>query len=112
MKRQKLKQNKKTAITGNISEDVAQDTFFLTFIGELVEIAGSFKHEGKATDISLIGYILDITPEYYFLGNNPDEICKAIKRNAVTYIEIVDPEDPFIEILEEMEVPNNEQERN
>jgi hypothetical protein len=111
LKKQKLSQKKKTEITGN-SDDVVQDTFFLSFIGELVELTGSFRHEDKVTDISLIGYILDITPEYYFLGNNPDEVCKAIKRESVVYIEILNPEDQFISILEDMEVPKNEQEKN
>ncbi len=75
-------------------------------------MAGTFSHAGVETDIKVQGFILDMDDEFYYLGNTPEEIVRAVKRENVVYIEILNPDNEYRAILDEMEVPKDEAEKN
>jgi hypothetical protein len=89
------------------------DIFWSTFVGEYVEIACEFETttSGKLP-VALQGYLLDADEEYYFLGKNPIEISSTVKRDKIAYIEIIEDVDQATMILEEMPVPETEEENN
>ena len=82
------------------------ETFFLTFIGEFVEVAGSFFHGEVEVPIRIQGYILDSDDQFYFLGDTPEEISSAIRKTSVVYIEIVE-DNPMKDALRDWE-PDSE----
>lgn len=96
--------------------------FGLCFHGEYVEIVTSLYQkniEGDETGvidqtlpIVLKGYILDMDDEYYYLGNTPEEISKAVKKEAVKYIEIISEQNVFDQILEDFPTPGTKEEQN
>lgn len=104
-----IKKPKKTELQ-NPTE--LSETFFLTFIGEFVEVAGSFLHDNSEVPIILQGYILDTDKDYYFLGETSEEITSAIKKENVKYIKIINEEDPLKEALTQWEVPTEEKFKN
>lgn len=81
------------------------EPFFLTFIGELVEVAGSFFHGDQENAIKIAGFVLDADKEYYYLGDTPEEITQAIRRDRVIYIQILEPLNPALEVLKGMDIP-------
>jgi hypothetical protein len=101
------KSSKKPEETTELSE-----TFFLTFIGELVEVAGSFYHENVEVPITIQGYILDTDKDYYFMGDTPEEITRAIRKDSVIYIQVIEDIDPLHEALKDCEVPEDERLKN
>lgn len=106
-----MKKKENPKIIGNVEEDAYNgltETFFLTFIGELVEIAGSFFHGNEEHNIKIAGFVLDVDDEYYYLGDTPEEINQAIRRDRVIYIQILEQVDPVLEILQDLEVPKDE----
>lgn len=88
------------------------DTFFLSFIGELVELAGSFYHGEQEAALKVVGYILDMDDNYYYLGDTHEEITQAIKKDRVIYIQVLNPVNQFEEMLTQMEVPKDESQKN
>lgn len=58
------------------------------------------------------GYLLDYDEEYYYLGSNADEISHCVKRDKVTLIQVMNVENTYTEMLETMEVPKNDNEKN
>jgi hypothetical protein len=88
------------------------DTFFLSFVGELVEIAGSFYHGEAENAIKTHGYILDIDDEFYYLGDTPEEVTQALRRDRVIYIQVLTPANEYREILDQLEVPEDETAKN
>lgn len=88
------------------------ETFFLTFIGELVEIAGSFYHGDSEAAIKIAGFVLDADDEFYYLGDSPDEITQAIRRDRVIYIQIMEPFNIHLNALKEFKIPDDETKKN
>jgi hypothetical protein len=84
------------------------ETFFLTFVGELVEIAGSFYHGDQEAAIKITGFVLDADDEFYYLGDTPEEISQAIRRDRVIYIQILEPLNPNLDKLRELQIPEDE----
>lgn len=87
--------------------------FFLTFIGEYVQIKldlSSKMHaesnEGLVTEegpLTLQGYLLDMDKNFYYLGGSPGSVTDAVKKIAVKHIRIVPVEQPktiFDDILD------------
>lgn len=105
-----------------MSSEKNPSLFHLTFIGEYVEILTCFyqKHiEGNQDSISeqtvpivIQGYILDIDDEFYYIGNNPSEVVRAIRKQDARAFEILQPKNVFDEILEHMPVPENKDSEN
>lgn len=89
------------------------DVFWSTFIGEYVELACEFETttSGKLP-VALQGYLLDADEENYFLGKNAIEVSSAVKRIDVAYIEIIEEIDQATQILQEMPIPETEEENN
>ena len=111
----KLKSSKKKgslATSGNDDYNGLSESFFLTFIGELVEVAGSFYHGDTEAAIKIAGFVLDADEEYYYLGDTPDEITQAIRRDRVIYIQILEPVNPYLEKLKQLEIPEDETKQN
>lgn len=103
-----------TTPVGDFSDEKnpINETFFLTFVGEHVELAGSFYHSDQEAAIKVQGYILDIDDEYYYLGDTPEEITNAIKRDRVIYIQVIPKVNEYQQMLMEMDVPETDEEKN
>lgn len=95
-------------MSDNENNEEIVDTFFLAFVGELV---GIVYNAGKNA-VQLSGYLLDYDDEYYYLGDSEEEITNAIKKNRVIHIQVLDPENEYQQILEELEVPEDETQKN
>lgn len=89
------------------------DIFWSTFIGEYVEIACEFETttSGKLP-VALQGYLLDADEDYCFLGKNPIEVSSMVKKDKIAYIEIIEDIDQATLILQDMPVPETEEENN
>lgn len=111
MKNPKSKPKKKIKKAGAKTSS-PYDTFFLAFVGEFVEIVGRLSDENSEESIKTIGYILDYNKEWIFLGHTPDEISHCVKRHRVTLINTLNPDNMYMEMLDEMEIPKNEQGKN
>lgn len=109
MKNVKTPKKKVSPTTGKLDFN---DTFFLTFVGELVEMAGSFYHGEGENAIRTMGYILDMDDEFYYLGDNPQEIHQAIKKDRVIWIQVLTPENAYKEMLQDFEVPEDDSKKN
>lgn len=98
------------------------DLFMTNFVGEYVEMLCNFyerhafqNEEGAADDTfpSVVnGYILDMDDEYYYMGNTPEFVHKAIKKSQVRYIEVVQEQSVYDKILDDMHTPNRKEEEN
>lgn len=102
--------------------DSFSEIFHTTFIGEQVEFLTSIpQHWSENTEDGVIsgtipmivqGYVLDIDDEYYYVGDTPHEVSRAVKRSEVLFIEIVSEKKVFDKILDQFPVPDNESEEN
>jgi hypothetical protein len=98
------------------------ELFFLSFIGEYVTII--LKREAKVlhqteegyieetVPMTVNGYLLDMDDEYYFIGESPNNISRAILKKEVVYIEIVQVKTVYDEILDTMNVPQEDKDIN
>ena len=75
-------------------------------------MAGSFYHGEGENAIKTMGYILDMDDEFYYLGDNPEEIVQAIKKDRVIWIQVLTPENAYTEMLQSLEVPTDESAKN
>lgn len=98
------------------------ETFFATFIGEKVEIVANFYQDyleetedrriSNHSPASIQGFILDVDPEFVYMGKNPHEVSMCLKRTSVLYIEVVVEKSPYDEMLENLDIPSNKAEEN
>jgi len=97
-------------------EGFKSDVFWATFTGEFVEILCEDVSIGEnRLPLTVQGFLLDMDDEYLFIGEGPIEINAAVKKRLIAFISIIDPEDKkeeFLEILEDMPVPEGEDEIN
>lgn len=91
--------------------EYVSDTFFFSFMGEYVELIGSFKHEGEEIGMKVEGYLLDADDTWYFLGTN-EEIVQSIRQTDVTSIAIKSIESEYQTLLKDMDVPDDKNEVN
>ena len=93
------------------------DTFFRTFIGENVEVItiGRLTVEDidevsvKSTaPLSFAGKLIDVDDEYYYLGEDENNIQVSIQRDKVISINLVKQVDPLTEMLENAPIPSGE----
>jgi len=85
------------------------ETFYSAFIGELVEVITQFKL-GEAEAVgTLSAYLLDVDEDYYYLGETGEEVSTAIKRTSVYSIRIIKSSTWKEKLLNEMEVPMDEE---
>lgn len=93
------------------------DVLWSTFTGEFVEILCEFvSGDDKHLPLTVQGYLLDMDDDYYFIGEGPIEINAAVKKKNVAFMSILDPEskeqDLFKEVLEDMGMPESDEELN
>jgi hypothetical protein len=80
------------------------DQFHLTFIGEDVEILSSIKTYDESENVIplvIYGILMEIDDDFFYIGTG-ENINRAVKRNSVEFIAIVEPFDPVMEILEQI----------
>lgn len=75
-------------------------------------MAGSFHHGNEEAAIKTMGYLLDMDDEYYYLGDNAEEIVQAIRRDKVIWIQILQPTNMYKDMLNQMQVPEDEDKKN
>lgn len=92
--------------------EFVSDAFFFSFMGEFVELCGSFFHGESEATIKLEGYLLDADDTYYFLGDDDQEIVHSIKKDRVIWINIKTIESEYQTILKDMDIPQKEEEKN
>ena len=85
------------------------ELFKVTFIGEMVEIIVT-SETGNKGQLIIQGYLLDYDEDYYYIGEHPLAVTSALKRSLVGFINIIEPVDPNLEILHNMDTPNDEDE--
>lgn len=103
-------------------EEADFDLFHITFIGEFVEILTPIyrKHiQGDESGVSdetipivLQGYILDIDDTYLYVGDTPEAITQAVFKNDARIIRIVKEQNPYDDMLDQMEMPNKREDVN
>jgi hypothetical protein len=80
------------------------NSFFLSFIGEYVQVITSFQladANSPEASVPLIieGYVLDADDDYIYMGEDGDQIRQAVKNNHVVYVHIIEKESELEEIL-------------
>jgi hypothetical protein len=105
-------------MTSKISMSESQDDedfFFLTFVGEYVEVTTKLmatEPESKLTvPISFQGFLLEQDEQFYYIGPGPGNIAQAIKKELVGIFTIVNPENEMDTILTDFK-PEREEEIN
>lgn len=88
------------------------DSFFLSFVGEYVQILTSVQFSGmpsargasKDSSLPLIveGYILDADDNYTYLSSDGVEIKQAVKNSAIVYVQVMDAVDEATELLDSL----------
>ena len=99
-----------------------KDLFYNIFIGELVEITTKStiktvkQEEDQITEqtvpVIFQAYLLDMDEEYYYLGQDPDEVFSALRKDQCIYIAIVRENSILDDALDDLEVPENSNEVN
>ncbi len=98
------------------------DTFFITFIGELVTVMTDIKststentEEGSievTSPFTFNAYLLDLDDNYMFFGNTPEQVTSVMPKSVLKFMSITENKDSFTEILDNMEDPQDEKEFN
>lgn len=98
-----------------MSKKTEPSAFFLSFVGEMVQIitnmqftgAPGIKGASEDTSLPLIieGFVLDADDQYVYLSPDGIEIKQAVKANHIVYIQILDSSDEATELLDSL--PNN-----
>lgn len=83
-----------------------------TFIGEEVEILLDLNHKSveetsegsliQESPLSTRGFLLDLDDDFLYLGSTADEITKAIHRNYVVGIEVLQVRTEFDYLLDKV----------
>ena len=89
MTKKKLK--KKKIKTKQPDHSSPNSTFFLSFVGEFVEIV--IKEVNYTTEMGILpltvsGILLDIDENYIYLSDNGNSVTRAVKRLDIAVIEI------------------------
>lgn len=98
------------------------DTFFMTFIGELVSVMTDLKstsientEDGSVevtTPFTFTAYLLDLDETYLYFGSTPNEVTSTMPKDMLKFMSITEDKDSFTEILDNMEDPQDEKEFN
>lgn len=79
-------------------------SFFLSFVGEYVQVITSFQmatEESTEVGLPLIieGYIMDADDEYIYMGPDGDEIRQAVGSKHVVFVQILEKTDEIEEMF-------------
>lgn len=87
---------------------VGSEVFLLTFIGEYVQVISNFilntaGSEGvEESPLILEGYLLDMDDEFLYIGDSANDISRAIKKETVVFIQVVNNEDNIFNLMEQI----------
>lgn len=87
-----------------------QSTFFLSFVGEMVEIM--CKGSATTTEVGVFpvivqGYLLDVDDDHLYLSDDGQNIARAVKKQDYIAIEIVQQLSLMEEKLRNLTVPED-----
>lgn len=97
-----------------VADPVNNSVFGLSFEGEYVYIVTKIKTKRQYTNpetgeivdevapLGILGFILDMDDKFFYLGEDPHQISKAIKITEVSFIEISKPKTAYDDILDSM----------
>lgn len=101
--KKKLKKRKKPS--------TIDSTFFSIFIGEYVEIVA--RHSLTDTvPLVMEGYLLDMDDDFYYLSDDANSICRAIRKDDLSAIEIANTKTVFDELLKQTPIKENPEDGN
>lgn len=104
----KIKKPKKKIIS-TLATNI-NDTFYLAFIGEYIELVLK-DHETRIGDsiipLHVGGFLLDMDDEHLYLSDDGQSIVRAVKRNDYSVIESANKKTRNDEMLEELNIPND-----
>ena len=77
-------------------------SFFLSFIGEYVQVVTSFQlatadSPDVAMPLIIESYVLDADDQYIYLGEEGDQIRQAVKIDYVVYVHILEKDSSDLE---------------
>lgn len=98
------------------SDEIQEDDFFfLTFIGEYVEVTtkiiASAPEQNVNIPLTIRGFLLDQDENFYYLGEGPGNIKHAVDKELVGIFTIIAAKSEFEEILDNFE-PSKEEDIN
>lgn len=95
-------------------ETDTHDLFFLTFVGEFVEIVGStLSGDGTAiVPLVVTGFLLDLDDKFYYLSDDGMSVKRAIKITDLKAIEIVETKTHFDQMLDNVLIPDKKEQSN
>lgn len=105
-----------------MNDPILDSIFYKTFIGEYVFLLTAIMtskaevHDEQMIEVNkpikLLGYLLDMDSEYYYVGETPNKISQAIKIQDVCHVEIAEFRDSKDELLDRFDIPNDPTEIN
>lgn len=83
------------------------EVFLLTFIGEFVQVVSSFVMNVSSngedmgeSPLIVEGYLLDMDDDFIYMGDSPDGITRALKKDTVVFIQFLNNEDILSSLLD------------
>lgn len=97
--------------------------FYEVFVGEYVQLSTHLTEQevvetedgmefGASEPLTMMGYLVDMDDDFYFLGDEDGDIEEAVKRSEVWRIQIIDPEELIQKALENIPVPDDKDQIN
>lgn len=73
------------------------------FVKNIKSVGG---RQGKINNVMLAGFLLDEDDEFYFLGQTPDDVFCAVKKDEIAALMLGEE---GIELMEQIEVPDGQE---
>lgn len=89
----------------------ASELFWVTFAGEYVEMLCKYKTTDEAP-LVIQAFLLDIDNTYYYIGDSPIQVNAVIRKEDLCFMKIIEQVDEATEYLEQMPVPQKEEDKN
>lgn len=90
-------------------------TFFLAFMGQFVTVTTDTKvRPNPDIEVPLYyeGILLDQDDEHLFLGETPDEITQAVRKEHYIHICVTERKDPLTAMLDDLPGPTSREDVN
>lgn len=109
--------------SGPPTQDGDKMDFYEVFVGEYVQLSTHLTEQevvetedgmefGASEPLTMMGYLVDMDDDFYFLGDEDGDIEEAVKRSEVWRIQIIDPEELIQKALENIPVPDDKDQIN
>lgn len=116
MKKKIVTKNKKNSSNKQKSNSISDPTslFFLSFVGEWVEIICKLTTTTEIGHFPLVamGFVLDVDNEHIFLSDDGQNVSRAVKRSEYVLIDIAKQETELERKLNTVTIPNTPDEGN